>query len=174
MTALLRAIHRGESGTTLPELLVGAIVGAMVVASVSTLIFTTNDIQRRADDRSRFAASLALVALAIDRDGAMANPAAPSKSQTSAVDCTTTLDLGFLEAGGPVRFRTVASAVDGPYRLERESGAGTRTIARNVATCTWQAMRDPGGRWALRLDLTLAGTSGETVTHTLRAAPRMW
>jgi hypothetical protein len=171
--AVLR-LHRDESGFTLTELLVGGFLTALVMLAVTSLIFTTVDLQRRAQDRNDFAGSIAIASLSLDRDGAMADPTAPARSQTSAVDCTSAMDLGFQEAGASVRFRSIASGTEGPYWLQRLSGAGTRTIARHVAACTWRAVQDPGGRWMIRLDLTLAGSAGESVGVVLRAAPRRW
>lgn len=172
----MHGIHAQESGFSLPELLVGAAISALVMAAVTTTIFTANGLQLRAGDRDRMAAGLATAVLAFDRDGAMASAAAPALSQTSSTSCATTMDLGFLESGASVRYRTVTAgaAVDGPLVLQRLSGAGTRTVVRNVSSCTWRTVRDSGGDWSLRLDITLAGSSGETLSQTLRAAPRLW
>ena len=171
----IRRLHADESGFSLPELLVGATISALVMTAVATTIFTVNDLQLRAGDRDRMAADLAITVLAFDRDGAMATAVAPALGQTSSTSCATTMDLGFLESGASVRYRTVAgSAADGPLVLQRVSGAGSRTVARNVSSCTWQTVRDSGSDWSLRLDLTLTGISGETLSRTLRAAPQLW
>ena len=163
-----------ESGASLPELLVGTIVAALVMTAVVSTIYTTNDLRRRADDRSQFAGDLSVVSLAFDRDASMATSAAPARSQTSSAACTSAIDLGLLEGGASVRYRTVAAGVDGPFWLERLSGAGTRAIARNVSSCSWQAEQDGSGRYTLRVALVLAGGSGESTSQTLRAAPRLW
>jgi len=165
-----------ESGSSLPELLVGVALSAIVLTAVSTTIFTVNDLQRRAADRDRFAAGIAVAALDLDRDGAMATATAPALSQTSSTSCSTVIDLGVLEAGASVRFRTAAAASpgDGPLVLQRLSGAGTRDITRNVSSCSWQTERDVGGHWTLRVDLVLTGPGGETTSQTIRAMPRLW
>ncbi len=170
----LRRGHRDERGFSLPEVLVAAVIGALVMGGIASTVFTTTTLQRRTDDQTRFAAALAIASLQFDRDGAMAAATAPARSQLSAVACTTTLDTGLLEAGASVRYQAVAAASDGPYWLQRTNGAGTRTIARSVSACTWQARNDAGGRLALELSLTLAGASGETASQILRAAPRLW
>ncbi len=166
--------HGDERGFSLPELLVASLIGALVMAGLASTIFTTTALQRRTDDQTRFAAALALASLEFDRDAAMATASAPARSQSSAVGCSTVMDLGLLEAGASVRYQAVASGTDGPYWLQRTGGAGTRTLARNVSACTWQARSDAGGKLALELSLTLTGASGETATQTLRAAPRLW
>jgi prepilin-type N-terminal cleavage/methylation domain-containing protein len=167
--------HADESAFSLPEVIVSVAISAMVMGAVSTTIFTTNDLQRRAADRNRIAGALAVIALDLDRDGAMATGSAPALSQTSSTSCSNTIDLGFLESGATVRYRTAAAAApDGPLVLQRVTGAGTREIARNISSCTWQSERDAGGRWTLRLDVTLTGPSGETTSQTVRAAPRLW
>ncbi len=164
-----------DAGFSLPELLVGVAISAMIMGAVSTTIFTANDLQRRAGDRNRIAGALAVMTLDLDRDGAMAAATAPALSQTSSTSCATTIDLGFLEAGGSVRYRTAAAAApDGPLVLQRLSGSGSRDIARNLSSCTWQSEQDAGGHWTLRLDVTLTGTTGETASQTVRAAPRLW
>jgi hypothetical protein len=104
----------------------------------------------------------------------MATPGAPAKSQTSSVPCSTTMDLGFQEGGASVRYRTVAGSPSGPLWLQRVSGSGTRTVVRNVSSCTWQAVQVGSGRDTILVTLSLVGASGETMTQTLRAAPRMW
>ena len=106
----------------------------------------------------------------------MATAAAPALSQTSSTPCSTTIDLGVLEAGASVRFRTVAAGVpaDGPLLLQRLSGAGTRDITHNVSSCSWLTERDAGGDWTLRLNLVLTGPTGETVSQTIRTTPRLW
>jgi hypothetical protein len=170
----LRRLHADDRGTTLTEVLVGTIIGAMVMGVVATSIFTTNDLRKRADDRSQFAGDVSIASLSFDRDGAMATPGAPAKSQTSSVPCSTTMDLGFQEGGASVRYRTVAGSPSGPLWLQRVSGSGTRTVVRNVSSCTWQAVQVGSGRDTILVTLSLVGASGETMTQTLRAAPRMW
>ena len=101
----LRRLHADERGTTLTEVLVGTIIGAMVMGVVATSIFTTNDLRKRADDRSQFAGDISIASLSFDRDGAMATAGAPAKSQTSSVPCSTAIDLGFQEGGASVRYR---------------------------------------------------------------------
>lgn len=164
-----------ERGASLPELLVGVLVSAIVMGGITSIVFTANDLHRRAADRSRIAAELSIASLTIDRDGAMASATAPALAQTTATSCAATIDLGYLEAGASVRYRTVAAAApDGPLVLQRVSGIGTRIVARNVTSCTWQTVRDTGGRWSLRVDLALGGPGGEAATQTIRAAPRLW
>jgi Tfp pilus assembly protein PilW len=170
----LRRLHADERGTTLTEVLVGTIIGAMVMGVVATSIFTTNDLRKRADDRSQFAGDVSIASLSFDRDGAMATAGAPAKSQTSSVPCSTTMDLGFQEGGASVRYRTVAGSPSGPLWFERASGAGARTVVKNVSSCTWQAVQVGSGRYTIVLTLSLVGASGETMTQTMRAAPRMW
>ena len=172
----LRGRLADESGFSLPELLVGAAVSALVMGAVTTTIFTTNDLQRRVADRNRFSAEIAVAALDLDRDGAMATATAPALSQTSSTACSTAIDLGFLEGGASVRFRTVAAGApaDGPLVLQRLSGAGTRDITHNVSSCSWRTERDSGGDWSLRVDLVLTGPGGETLSQTIRATPRLW
>ena len=174
--ARLRRLAADESGASVTELLVGTLVSALVMAGITSAIFTTNQLRLRADDQNRIAGALAVVSLDLDRDAAMATASAPARSQTTATDCSTAIDLGFLEGGASVRFGTTASAQpeDGPLWLQRVSGAGTLTVARNVAACTWQVERDTGGDWTIRLDLTVTGPSGESVSHSLRARPRLW
>jgi hypothetical protein len=137
-------------------------------------IFTTNDLQRRADDRNSIASSFSIITLVFDRDGAMALASAPAKSQTSSVACTTTMNLGFQEGGGDVRFQTTAQGSEGPFWFQRVSGAGTRTVAKYVSACTWQTVQDASGKWMIRLDLTLTGPSGESTAQTFRVRPRLW
>lgn len=172
----LRGILADERGASLPELLVGVIVSAIVMSAVASVVFTSSDLHRRAADRVRIASELAIVSLSIDRDGAMASAAAPARGQVTSTSCATVIDLGFFEAGASVRYRSVAAgaAVDGPLVLERVSGAGSRVLARNVTSCTWQAVQDAGGDWSLRIDLALGGPGGETATQTMRTAPRLW
>jgi Tfp pilus assembly protein PilW len=174
MTRSPRRLHADERGASLTELLVGTIIGAMVMSVVATTIFTTNDLRKRADDRSQFAGDLSIASLSFDRDGSMAAASAPAKSQTSAVACSTAIDLGFLEGGASVRYRTVAGTPSGPLWLERVSGAGTRTLITNVSSCSWQAVQIGSGRDTLLVTLTLTGASGETVTQILRSTSRLW
>ena len=77
---MVARLHVDESGFSLPELLVGVAISAMIMGAVSTTIFTTNDLQRRAADRNRIAGALAVLALDLDRDGAMATGSAPALS----------------------------------------------------------------------------------------------
>ena len=171
----LKAAAADERGASLPELLVGVLVSAIVMGGIGSIVFTANDLHRRAADRSAIAAELSIASLTIDRDGAMASATAPALAQTSATSCAATLDLGYLEGGATVRYRTVAAAApNGPLALERVSGLGTRTVARNVTSCTWQTVRDGAGRWTLRVDLALVGPGGEAASQTIRAAPRLW
>lgn len=157
-----------ERGMSLPEILVGAIIGALIMGVVVSTIFTTTDLRRRADDRSAFAADLSVASLSFDRDGSMATAGAPARSQTSSTSCSTAIDLGFDEGGASVRYRTSSGL------LQRISGAGTRTIVSNVAGCTWQAVQVGSGRYTILVDLSLAGPSGETLSQSLRVAPRLW
>lgn len=174
--AFVRRLHAGERGSSLPELLVGTLIGAMVMSVVATTIFTTNDLRKRADDRSQFAGDLSIASLSFDRDGAMAVPGGSAEAQTTSTSCATTMDLGFQEGGASVRYRTVASGTSGPFWLQRVSGAGTRTIVKNVSSggCTWRSVQVGTGRFTIIMNLTLAGASGESVSQTLRAAPRQW
>jgi Tfp pilus assembly protein PilW len=177
MTARLRRVGSrlaDDRGMSLPEILVGLIIGALVMEGVVSIIFTTNNVQKRGDDKNMIASNLAIVSLVFDRDGAQALASASAKSQTSSTNCTTQMDLGFQESGSSVRFQTVAQGTDGPYWFQRVSGAGTRTIARNIATCTWQTVQDTSGDWMIRMDLTITGNSNETATQTLRVLPRLW
>jgi hypothetical protein len=170
----LRRLHAAERGATLTEVLVGTVIGAMVMGVVATSIFTTNDLRKRADDRSQFAGDVSIASLSFDRDGAMATAGAPAKTQTSSVPCSTTMDLGFQEGVASVRYRTVAGSPSGPLWLQRVSGSGTRTVVRNVASCTWQAVQVGSGRYTIVMTLGLVGASGESMNQAMRAAPRMW
>jgi hypothetical protein len=157
-----------ERGMSLPEILVGTIIGALIMGVVATTIFTATDLRRRADDRSAFAADLSVASLSFDRDGSMATAGAPARSQTASTSCATAIDLGFQEGGSAVRYRTSSGV------LQRLSGAGTRTIVSNVAGCSWQAVQVGSGRYTVLVTLSLAGPSGETLTQSLRVAPRLW
>jgi Tfp pilus assembly protein PilW len=159
---------------TIPELLVGTVIGALIMTAVVSTIYTTNDLRLRADHRSRIAGDVAIIALTFDRDATMATAAAPARSQAASTTCATAINLGWLEGGAAVRFQTVAGSPEGPLHLQRVSGASTRTIVRNVASCTWQAVSDAGGRTNLILNLTLTTASGESASQTLRASPRLW
>ena len=177
LAGALHALHRDQSGMSLPELLLGALVGSIIMAGLVSIIFTTNDLRKRAEDRNEFAGDLAVVSLAFDRDSAMATAVAPAKAQTVATACSTVLDLGLLEGGASVRYRTVAApvgATNGPLYLQRLSGAGTRTLVRNVSSCTWQAVQDASGKLTVRLSLALVGDSGESLNQAIRGAPRLW
>jgi Tfp pilus assembly protein PilW len=171
---VLRSRLADDRGVSLPEILVGLLIGALVMEGVVSIIFTTNNVQRRGDDKNMIASNLAIVGLVFDRDGAQALASAPAKSQTSSVACTTQMDLGFQESGSSVRFQTSAQGTDGPYWFQRVSGAGTKTLAKNIATCTWQTVQDASGDWMIRMDLTITGDSSETATQTLRVLPRLW
>jgi Tfp pilus assembly protein PilW len=173
MTGLRRALG-SQSGASLPEVLVGLIVGSLVLTGVTSAIFTTNDLRLRTDDRSQLASDLATLSLRFDRDAAMATPTAPARSQVGSTSCATPIDLGFTEAGGSVQYRTVAGSPAGPLWLQRVNGAGARTIASNVSSCSWQVSAAPSGRLTIQVSLVLAGTSGETLSPTLRGAPRLW
>lgn len=169
MMRRFRAIHADTRGVTLTELLVGTLIGALIMGVVATTIFTTNDVRQHADDRSQFAADLSVASLSFDRDGVMATSVATAESQTAVTTCATPIDLGLIEGGATtVRYRTAGG------RLERLSASGTRTMMRNVAGCTWQSVRDGAGRYTILMTLSLSGTSGETLTQILRAAPRSW
>jgi hypothetical protein len=170
----LRAVRAHDRGATLTELLIGTLIGAMLMSVVATMIFTSNGLSRRADDRSQFASDLSIASLSFDRDGVMATAGAPAKSQAGIPTCATTIDLGFLEGGASVRYRTVAGAPFGPSWLQRVSGSGTRTIVKNVSGCTWQSIQVGAGRFTIVMNLVLTGTSGETLTQSLRVAPRSW
>ncbi|MEO8437107.1 MAG: hypothetical protein ABI562_01520 [Chloroflexota bacterium] len=168
MIAHLRSIHADSHGTTLTELLVGTLISAMIMGVVATAIFTTDGLRQHADDRSQFAAELAVTSLSFDRDGVMAGTGAAARSQTASTSCATVMDLGFAESGASVRYRTASG------RLERLSGAGTRTMVRNVASCTWRAIQIGSGRSTILMTLGLSGASGETLSQILRVAPRSW
>ncbi len=170
----LRMLHGDARGATLTELLVGTIIGAMVMGVVATAIFTTNDLRKRADDRSQFAGDVSITSLSFDRDGTMATNGASAKTQTSSVSCATTIDLGFQEGGASVRYRTVAGGPSGPLWFQRVSGSGTRTMIKNVSNCSWQAVQVGTGRYTIVVTFTLVGAGGESMTQTMRAAPRLW
>lgn len=169
MMKLIRTIHGDTRGVTLVELLVGTLIGAMIMGVVATTIFTTNGLRQRADDRAQFASDLSITSLSFDRDGVMATLGSQAAMPTVAgTSCATTMDLGFLEGGASVRYRTVAG------RLERVSGSVTRTMARNVSACTWQRLQ-VGTRYTIVMTLTLTGSSGETLPNqVLRVTPRSW
>jgi prepilin-type N-terminal cleavage/methylation domain-containing protein len=163
-----------QRGVSLPEVLVGIIIGALVMEGIVSIIFTTNDVQKRGDDRNMIASNLSVVGLYFDRDGAQALASAPAKSQTSSIACTTEMDLGYLEGGSSVRLRTLAQGTEGPYWFQRISGSGTRTIAKNISACTWQTVQDASGDWMIRMDLTITGPGNESASQTLRVLPRLW
>ena len=167
-------VWTGEAGASLPELLVGTFIGALVATAVMSTIFTANDLRLRADDRTQFAADLSVVSMRFDRDAAMASAAAPARAQTVATSCSTPIDLGLLEAGAAVRYRTIGGSPSGPWWFQRVSGAGTQTLARNVSSCTWQAVQDGSGHLTIRMTVVLAASSGQSLSQTLRAAPRLW
>ena len=168
MIRRIRALHADTRGVSLTELLVGTVIGAMVMSVVATTIFTTNDLRQHVDDRSQFAGDLSIASLSFDRDGVMATAGAPARSQTISTSCATAIDLGFKEGGSSVQYRTTSG------NLERVSGAGTRTLVRNVVSCTWQSIQIGSGRSTILVTLNLTGPSGETLTQALRAAPRLW
>jgi Tfp pilus assembly protein PilW len=163
----IRAIHDDARGVTLTELLVGTLIGAMIMGVVATTIFTTNDLRQHADDRSQFAADLSITSLSFDRDGVMALSSATARAQTASTTCVTVIDLGFQEGGASVRYRTASG------NFERVSGSGTRTMVRNVSSCTWQASL-VGTRYTILVTLGLTAASGETLSQILRVAPRSW
>jgi type II secretory pathway pseudopilin PulG len=167
-------LHTEDRGASLVELLVATIIGAMVMSVIATTIFTTNDLRKRADDRSQFAGDVSIASLSFDRDGAMATKGASARTQTTSTSCATPIDLGFNEAGGNVRYRTVAGSPSGPSWLERVNGAGSRPLVKNVTACTWQTVRIGSGRYTIIVTMTLLGASGETMSQVLRAAPRLW
>jgi prepilin-type N-terminal cleavage/methylation domain-containing protein len=180
----LRAVlATGDRGFSLVEILVGITISGLMSVGIVSAIFTTNDLSRRADERNTVASGFSIIALLFDRDGSMACGAAagscPSvataKSQTTQVACSTTMDLGVQESGASIRFQTSAhGGTTGPLWFERVSGAGTRTVLKNVSACTWQTVQDAGGKWMLKLDITYTGTTGETATQTFRVVPRLW
>jgi len=174
MKRFLSRLHADERGISLPEVLVGLIIGGLVMTAVTSAIFTSNDLRLRAEDRSQLAADLAVLSVRFDRDVAMATSDAGARSQTSQVACTTPLDLGVLEGGTEISYRAVAGSPSGPLWIQRTGAGGTRVVARNLASCTWQAVADGTGRQAIRMTITLVGSSGETLTQLLRAAPRLW
>jgi hypothetical protein len=164
----IRSLHADTRGVSLTELLVGTLIGALIMGVVATTVFTAEGVRKHADDRSQFAADLSITSLSFDRDGVMAGAGATAKAQTASISCATVMDLGFLEGGASVRYRTVSG------NLERISGSGTRTMIRNVSGCTWQSVRDGTGRYTIVMALALTGGSGETLAQSLRAAPRSW
>lgn len=168
MIRRLRSLHADTRGVSLTELLVGTLIGALIMGVVATTIFTSEGVRLHADDRSQFASDLSTTSLSFDRDGVMAATAATAKAQIASVSCATVMDLGFLEGGATVRYRTLAG------KLERVSGSGTRTMVRNVSSCTWQAVRDGAGRYTILMALGLTGVSGETLAQAMRIAPRSW
>ena len=174
MKFALRTSVRDDRGFSLPEILVGVTLSGLISVGVISTIFTTTDLGRRADDRNTIASGFSILSLMFDRDGSQALSSAPAKSQTSAVACTTQMDLGVLESGSSIRYQTSAQGTNGPYWFQRVSGAGTRTVIKNISACTWQAVQDASGKWMLKLDLTYTGTSGETATQTFRVLPRLW
>jgi prepilin-type N-terminal cleavage/methylation domain-containing protein len=163
-----------DGGFSLPELLVGITLSGLISVATLSAVFTTNDLGRRADDRNSIASSFSIITLVLDRDGAMALGGASAKSQTSSTVCTTTMDLGVQEGGASIRFRTVAQGTDGPYWFQRVSGAGTKTLAKDVSACTWQTVQDGSGHWMIKLDLTMTGDAGESAAQTFRVVPRLW
>jgi hypothetical protein len=174
MTGPLRRRLRDEAGVTLPELLVGTFMGALVMTAVASAIFTSNDLRLRADDRNQLASDLAVLAMRFDRDAAMATATAPARAQTTATSCDTAINLGLDEGGAAIRYRTVAGSPAGPLWLQRVSGQGTFVLARNVESCTWRVVQDGSGRQTIRVTLSLAGAGGESVSQQLRGAPRLW
>jgi prepilin-type N-terminal cleavage/methylation domain-containing protein len=171
---LARVGFRDERGFSLPELLVGVTLSGLMSVALVSAVFTTNDLQRRADDRNTIASSYSIITLVFDRDGAMALGTAPAKSQTSSTGCFNPMDLGFQEAGGSVRFRATPQVTDGPYWFERFNGSGSRVLTKHVSTCTWQTVQDASGKWMIRLDLTISGPTGESASQTFRVLPRLW
>jgi prepilin-type N-terminal cleavage/methylation domain-containing protein len=174
MTRRWRNRLADDRGFSLPEILVGLTLSSLISVGVLSTIFTTNDLGRRADDRNTIASGFSITTLLFDRDGSQALSSATAKSQTSSVACTTTMDLGVLEGGASIRYRTTAQGTDGPYWFQRVSGAGTRTVMKNISACTWQAIQDASGKWMLKLDLTYTGPSGESTSQTFRVLPRLW
>lgn len=168
MIRRIGALQADTRGASLTEVLVGTVIGAMVMSVIVSTIFTTNDLRQRADDRSQFAGDLSVASLSFDRDGVMATAGASARSQTSSTSCATAIDLGFSEGGSSVRYQTTSG------NLVRISGAGTRTMVRNVSGCAWQSIQIGSGRSTILVTLTVTGISGESLTQILRAAPRMW
>lgn len=174
MRRLLVRLHAEEQGISLPEVLVGLIIAGLVLTGVTSAIFTSNDLRLRAEDRSQLAADLAVLSLRFDRDVSMATAAAGARAQTTQTACSTRIDLGVLESATEISYRTVAGTSYGPLWLERTGAGGARIVARNVSSCTWQAVADATGRRAIRMTIVLLGSSGESLTQILRAAPRLW
>ena len=164
-----------DRGFTLVEILVGVTISGLIAVGTVSTVFTANDLGRRADDRNTIASGFSIINLVFTRDGGMALGGASAKSQTSSAACTTQMDLGVQEGGASIKFKTIAQGgSDGPLWFQRVSGAGTKTIAKNVSACTWQTVQDASGKWMVRLDLTMTGTTGETATQTFRVFPRLW
>lgn len=174
MTRLMRRFASEDVGVTLPELLVGTFIGAMIMTSVASTIFTSNDLRVRSDDRTQLASDLAVVVMRFDLDASMATATAPARTQTTSTSCDTVINLGLDEGGAPVRYRTVSGSPAGPQWLERVSGSGTLVVARNVSGCSWHVTQDGSGRSTIQVMLSLAGATGESVSQRLRAAPRLW
>src|SRR2546423_6795115 len=177
MTAWARlrtALAAHDRGFSLPEILVGVTISGLISVGIVSTVFTANNLGRRADDRNTIASNYSIISLLFDRDGSQALSAASAKSQTSSVACTTTMDLGVQEGGASIRYQTSAQGTSGPYWLQRVSGAGTRTLSKNISACTWQTVQDASGKWHIRLDLTFTGPTGESATQTFRVPPRLW
>jgi prepilin-type N-terminal cleavage/methylation domain-containing protein len=170
----LRRLGSDDRGFTLVEIMVGMTLSGLISVATLSAIFSTTELGRRADDRNTIASNLSIINLVFTRDGGMALGSASAKSQTSSAACTTTMDLGVVESGASIKFKTVAQGTDGPYWFQRVSGAGTKTIAKNISACTWQTVQDGSGKWMVRLDVTVTGTTGEAATQTFRVFPRLW
>jgi prepilin-type N-terminal cleavage/methylation domain-containing protein len=169
----LACVHRSEAGFTLPELLVASLIGTMIMSATVSLAFSAYSVQKRAEASSGLAGDLAVAGQRLDADAMMALSTAPARSQTTSVDCSTAIDLGFAEGGSPVSYSTIASGSSGPKWLQRTSGRGTITVARNITACSWLATTDAGGHAMLRIDLSLA-LNGASLDQTIRLAPRLW
>jgi prepilin-type N-terminal cleavage/methylation domain-containing protein len=171
----LRRVASDDRGFTLVEILVGMTLSGLISVATLSAVFSTNELGHRADDRNTIASNLSIINLEFTRDGGMALGTASAKSQTSSTACTTVMDLGVQESGASIKFKTVAQGgSDGPYWFQRVSGAGTKTIAKYISACTWQTVQDASGKWMVRLDVTVTGTSGEAATQTFRVFPRLW
>jgi hypothetical protein len=131
----VRRLHHDARGATLTELLVGTIIGAMVMSVVATSIFTTNDLRKRADDRSQFAGDVSITSLSFDRDGMMATTGAPAKSQASSVSCAppSTRVPGGWRLGPLCDRRRKPSGRSVPARERRRDA----TMLSNVSSCSW-------------------------------------
>jgi hypothetical protein len=164
-----------ERGTSLPEVLVGVLIAAIVLNGTLSIVFSTNKVQQAAGGRSKVAAELGRLSLWFDRDSARATKNAPASwllAGHTQEDCgTRAMDLGFLEGGSGVSYSLVAAsgATDGPYRLQRASGSGTIIVLRYATSCSWA----PEGN-LLRLSVCFEPPGVTVECVHLRGAPRTW